>query len=490
MWSGIKKTMGNNQTSEKIKIEIKDVMPDFKEHLSLKGNDRVFFSGKFGIGKSYFLKEFFRLGEENYEVFYLLPTRYQISPNEDILDFIKYDVLVDLINKNKEIFKGNNFNSFIDLKRLFYIWGKDNFYEIFKKGLDFIPKLGKPLKEVVNLIDNFRNFKYEVELGDKGFVDNYIKEIKSKDIVESDHLSYLLTEKINNLKGEKESVLIIDDLDRIDPDNIFRILNIFSVYFNEDNSEMPNKFGFDRIIFVGDHKNIRSIFNHKYGENTDFRGYFNKFFRYKIYEFDNDKAIENAVSILIDSMKEVGINVSKIFEKLGYGRLLLEDVLKRSINLKSNKEKVNLRQLLNVYLFPSLHLKDNKYYNDQFLSIAKKMIQFIDLSIKFLIDIFGGDEKFLIEVLNKIILESGFYKNQNYRDDLYNHYSRAILSEILNKNFVKDSNNPAEEKWEENLGNVIGNVAGGPELKVFYTLLIKYLESGKYKKDSIRNYDL
>jgi len=29
---------------------------DFKRHISLKGNDRIIFSGKFGVGKTTFIK--------------------------------------------------------------------------------------------------------------------------------------------------------------------------------------------------------------------------------------------------------------------------------------------------------------------------------------------------------------------------------------------------------------------------------------------------
>ena len=47
-------------TEEKIfKIDITDLFPKFEEHLNIQGNSRIIFSGKFGIGKTYFLNEFF-----------------------------------------------------------------------------------------------------------------------------------------------------------------------------------------------------------------------------------------------------------------------------------------------------------------------------------------------------------------------------------------------------------------------------------------------
>ena len=80
---------------EEFKIPIEDLFPKFKEHLEIKDNSRILFSGKFGIGKTYFLKEFFKTSQE-YEVFHFSPVNYQINSNEDIAEFLKYDILVEL----------------------------------------------------------------------------------------------------------------------------------------------------------------------------------------------------------------------------------------------------------------------------------------------------------------------------------------------------------------------------------------------------------
>lgn len=101
--------MDNEKTIEaKFKIEIEEIFPKFEEHLEIKDNKRILFSGKFGIGKTYFLNEFFENKKEKYEVFHLFPVNYQISSNENILEFLKYDILVELIKKDKDIFKNDN----------------------------------------------------------------------------------------------------------------------------------------------------------------------------------------------------------------------------------------------------------------------------------------------------------------------------------------------------------------------------------------------
>ena len=42
-----------------IKIDIQSETERFKEHLNIPGNNRILFSGMFGIGKTYFLDSFF-----------------------------------------------------------------------------------------------------------------------------------------------------------------------------------------------------------------------------------------------------------------------------------------------------------------------------------------------------------------------------------------------------------------------------------------------
>ena len=77
-----------------------------------------------------------------------------------------------------------------------------------------------------------------------------------------------------------KSVLIIEDLDRIDPAHLFRIMNVLSSQVdNPYYSEVPNgnKFGFDKIILVMDYEIARHLFHHFYGKEANYEGYMNKF---------------------------------------------------------------------------------------------------------------------------------------------------------------------------------------------------------------------
>lgn len=111
---------------------------------------------------------------------------------------------------------------------------------------------------------------------------------------------------IDNLRSHKENtnkktVLIIEDLDRLDPGHLFRILNIFSAHIDrvyqlsstenicsESNllpELLPNKFGFDNIVTVFDYNRTRKVFHHLYGENANFEGYIDKFKSHNIFDY-------------------------------------------------------------------------------------------------------------------------------------------------------------------------------------------------------------
>jgi len=273
-----------------LQIPLDTVKSDFESHLQIPRNSKILFSGKFGTGKTYFLKSFFLQKETEYETFHLYPINYQIYGNEDIMELVKYDILVELINKGSKIIESSNkHRNLIDIVRILYLWGKDNKKDIFAAGMSF-SKLGRPFKEIMGLMDNFAEFKKKIEDGDKISYENFIQNTKYKDISETNLLSELLKQRICKLKNNKKSVLILDDLDRMDPEHIFRILNIFSAYFEK---EGVNKFGFDIVILVSDYNNIKSIFRHKYGDETDFSGYIDKFYVIEPYYFDNKKAVIN-----------------------------------------------------------------------------------------------------------------------------------------------------------------------------------------------------
>jgi hypothetical protein len=475
----------NEATEQIFKIPIEELFPEFEDHLKISNNTRILLTGKFGIGKTYFLNVFFESKKEDYEVFHLFPVNYQITSNENIIEFLKYDILVELLKKNKNIIQKNDYGNLIDLQRLLYLWGKDNFVEIFKTGVSLIPKLGRPLKDVIELTENFWKFKKEIEAGEQGFVDNFLKEIKEKKVSETDPLSELLKQKIEKQKKKKQSVLILDDLERIDPEHIFRILNIFSAHFDLHNEEISNKFGFDKIILVADVQNLKSIFHYRYGEQTDFNGYFDKFFNIEVFQFKNEEIIAKVIDQIISKFQiEDTENLKEALGPDGFVRLFLEDILKKSLEL-IGKEKLNLRQLLKGIKFPLSAFKKGHYKKGFIHGREQAVPQLINISIEALISIFGGIDSDFISVLKKI-KQNLKSKKKDDNDHIHKEFSKYLLKRIftfdakterlehLRQNYSIDSKNGVIQK----INSQDSEISAGYQ---FFDILIVYVQKKLYQ---------
>ena len=472
-------------------ISIETIKDNFNSELQQEGNSKIFFSGKFGMGKTYFLKDFFESKKEEYEVFHLYPVNYQILQNDDILDLIKYDILIELIKKDNAIFKENTVEGIRDNFLLFFSWFKNKFSvnSLLKGSLDATDtilgltsmpffKLGRPLKDLLDLDKDFQEFKKDYLKGEKGIINNYIDELKDKDIKEVDYTSYLIKKKIIELKNNKKSVLIIDDLDRIDPDNIFRVLNVFSAYFEREDE---NKFGFDFIIIVADYKNLKNIFQHKYGKGVDFNGYIDKFFSINPYNFNNKKAIINVVDNIAKNIRSEEENLSEAMSENGYIVIFLRYIFLKTIE----GNLINLRNLLKATKFQFSELKKGSYNKASYGGSSAVF----NKAIKVIIKTFSDEEKF-IEILESIKeIKTSEHVRRVTSFDLY---IKIMIDLALGINL--------EDKKEEFVTwlnyefRQSASYYGGIEEKnnkkeeLFIDLLIIYIKQGKYLDDGHRNY--
>lgn len=258
-------------------IDITEKLEEFYRHLSAADVDRTIFSAKFGDGKTEFLHQFKEKYSDEYTFYTLYPVNYQIAPNEQIMEYIKRDLLFQLI-LNGTLTPIGNIPDSILLQWYLY----ENSFDIVKDIIKFAPSIlgsgnqfAAVLKGAIALAKDINNkYKEFEEFKTKITEDNLEKATKiignlsegAGNIYELDLISWLIVQSIVN-KGGK-SVLIIEDLDRIDPAHLFRILNIFSAHIdrhylcsdktiNKDGKEkpfdeLPNKFGFNKIIFVMD----------------------------------------------------------------------------------------------------------------------------------------------------------------------------------------------------------------------------------------------
>lgn len=283
---------------EDIKIPIDKQLDEFGNHIL--ANPRTFLSSKFGDGKSYFLDEFKKRNAEHFVFITLYPVNYQVANNEDIFNLIKRDCSVS--THRSRFFE----DSSIQISDELALWGFiQNKYKSFLLELlpymasvalpaEYVPVVTAALKrkEVFKSIKKqFDDYKRQLAEKDD-ILTKFLDVAESTPVYEEDLVTSLIKQAIQKFKEksqqadkEKRVVLIVEDLDRLDPAHLFRILNIFSAHIdycyklmNKPNETLVgNKFGFDNVVFVADFSNIRKIFKHFYGEQTDFNGYIGKF---------------------------------------------------------------------------------------------------------------------------------------------------------------------------------------------------------------------
>lgn len=264
-------------------IDLTQKITDFKGYLNT--TPRIILSARFGDGKSYFLRTLQERPDiiDEYDFYTIFPVNYTVAKNEDIFEYIKRDIIYQL-NEKELISKFDidafvsSVSSLVNLKMLAEILAP------LVPGGDLFSKVFSKLKD-----------KYDEEKRDK---DDYLHlfEEQKGSIYERDGYTALINTVLDYIKhplhGEKSKkpVLIIEDLDRLDPHHLFRILNIISAHFDNQNPVgQQNKFNFDNIILVLDYDTTEHIFHHFYGQQANYEGYMKKFlfrepFRYSIRE--------------------------------------------------------------------------------------------------------------------------------------------------------------------------------------------------------------
>lgn len=283
-----------------------DVEKSFTQHISLGTNFRILFSGKFGTGKTTFLNYYFEKHKQ-FNAIHLYPVNYSILENEDIFSYLKYDILLELFS-NHEYPLNPDYYKFLEGWDDFLL---DNLSQVIATTMLLIPKMGRQLnqfvKELTQLKSEFSKIQRSKEEREKDEISQYLLQFHQNEggIYETNVITLIIQEWLKDISnGGKKNVLVIDDLDRIDPNHIFRLLNIFSAHFDSrDRDPAKNKFGFDQVIVVCDIDNIENIYRQQFGIQTDFNGYVDKFYSLEIFRFDNKSNLISIVDNIISSIQ-------------------------------------------------------------------------------------------------------------------------------------------------------------------------------------------
>ena len=283
-------------------IPMDGVIDTFERHLI--SHPRTILSARFGDGKSFFLSSAEKKLKGRFVFLKLYPINYQVAENKDIFEYIKRDLLFQLYGNGmvpdsyvvpdsiaSYFFLQNNWEEFSEeiLKEL-ALFDTSNTIRAALGAAKFMRSMQKRYEE-------FKN-----NGGDLGVkLDRFIASFEKGGIYESDPITSVLCDIIKNWKAThkgKRICLVFEDLDRIDPAHIFRILNVISAQMDygykygvspRSSNLAGNKFGVDNIVVCLDYDNLKGIFEHFYGQKACFEGYINKFsdrgiFRYSLRE--------------------------------------------------------------------------------------------------------------------------------------------------------------------------------------------------------------
>ena len=265
----------------------------------------------------------------------------------------------------------------------------------------------------------------------------------------------------------------------MDPEHIFRILNILSAYFEK---EHENKFGFDVIVLVADYSNLRSIFRHRYGPDTDFSGYIDKFFSVTPYYFDNKKAVLDLADEIARSIKNEEPNLAGAISDSGYIKIFMRYIFAKTIEAES----INLRQLLKSTKYQLTEFRKGSYNEDP---SSDNFLKIFDKAVKTAIHSFSNTDVF-IENLNKI-------KNIKVPEHvrIRTPYGKYINSMLISLGTKPPAEQMSSVYWGKYLikkdpsGRDFFLVEQGDIEHLFIDLLVEYIKSKKYQRTSYRDYE-
>jgi len=414
-----------------VRIDHSSIETDFLSHLGLEENNRILFTAAFGAGKSTFLQEVFGKNDDYFTI-KLFPVNYSVSPNEDVFELIKFDLLIELLRNYKEDIDLIKEDFSVLLLSQMFVLKELKLTPIIFAILKQCGKIGKSAVDIIEEVKKqYADFNGEMKYDESELIANFLTLIENQKGSENemDSISTLIKNLVFRIKEKRpncKSVLIIDDLDRLDPDHTFRLINIFSAHFDKiDNS---NKFGFDKVIFVCDFENIRKIFHHKYGPDVDFAGYSDKFFSQVPYEFDNRQYINEKIDGIIS-----GIKFSRNIEWLKKENSFFTTV-RAIINSFVGAKEMNLRMLL---LCPEFKMVDHYYSNLNYSSGAVMTHNTIEspmIVIFYLLKNFYGSFNTLRLKIKGLVDQLGkenFYSNTNGRSSDALQINKSLITYCL-----------------------------------------------------------
>lgn len=289
-------------------IDITDTLAKFSDFF--ENSKRMISSAKFGDGKTYLLDKFMRQDNPKNPKYYFVvlhPVNYVVEDNRDIFEYIKRDILFQLLQDDMLLDTKESLDRLVEA-----ISENISFGDVcdFLSALAPIPgfeSVAKLLGKCTIKVSEIRKTYQDKKMLPYNYVNSFA--LKTGSIAECDGFTQLIQETLRIIKDtyQCQTVLIIEDMDRLDPAHLFRILNILGAnidnpYFEStmvnidcDQEQNPNKFGFTKILLVMDYGTSEHIFHHFYGDEADYEGYMQKFLDNPPFTFSLRSEAQNKV---------------------------------------------------------------------------------------------------------------------------------------------------------------------------------------------------
>lgn len=293
-----------NMTDTDLIIPVDDAITEFSHHLL--SHPRTILSARFGDGKTYFINKFIENSDvlQEFKFLRIFPINYQVLDNKDVFEIVKRDILLQLI-----------YNGMIPAEYdipdnlLFQYYIQNKGISLAEDIISYLPSLtacNEPMGKVallasgaVSLFSKIKD-KFELYKDENSYaaaIIKFLSETEKNYLIEEDLITCIIKDCINKYRDEnagKRVALIFEDMDRIDPAHLFRIMNVLSAQMDysykygiqsDANSCSLNKFGVDNIVLVMDYGNLERLFAHFYGEDANFNGYIHKFTSSSIFKY-------------------------------------------------------------------------------------------------------------------------------------------------------------------------------------------------------------
>jgi hypothetical protein len=232
----------------------------------------------------------------------------------------------------------------------YYIRSNGNGLALFENIFEIISQLGFETNLIsafmagvksVKLINSIRN--EIIRIKDKNDIvseiDKFIEKVDcSSKIYEEDIYTKIIKDNINYFKNafNKKIVLVVEDMDRLDPAHLFRIMNVFSAhldycynYGGKEQNLCDNKFNFDNIVFVLDYENTKKIYEHFYGVSTDFEGYIHKFSSKGYYKYSLKEIKEEYMSRIYSLLSDTTDMEIELIKELVPAKAIEENTIRK-----------------------------------------------------------------------------------------------------------------------------------------------------------------